>query len=452
VGAINGNLTEIEAADLTWQLNQLHGRGATVNVEREFLLQLDPERPLAGQPALLDLDQGRWLEWPAEVGDWNERRLGQWVDESGADLLIAGLQSAPRLGVIAMSLAPADASSWTNPPPRIGVLELIAQADTNWCGAPTNTVSDLGEDCRVMNLDCPLPATYAFRTAAGAAGLLQITAFTNNPPGVKIRYKLVQDGSAPALPTAYAETWSPTLLPGEKPNLTRIYQEAKALTEQGRYEAALQHYIWYHNHALEYEPSLVGVRLSFVLADWIALGRVYPKAQQALQEIREAKVHALIEGLGDVQLFMDVKSINQCLGDDEATYALFKSIERRDVAFARQCSWSAMDAMLSHGEFAACYGYLGDPQQRFDLIRRIWESGKARVEQISESGRERFAQSVDRKFIEDTRQLIEILMAVNRKAEAEKIRDQAVAALTVPEIAAAVSDAEAKLRAKQTGN
>jgi len=38
------------------------------------------------------------------------------------------------------------------------------------------------------------PATYAFQTREGGIGLLQITGFTDNPRGVKIRYKLVQNG------------------------------------------------------------------------------------------------------------------------------------------------------------------------------------------------------------------------------------------------------------------
>ena len=36
----------------------------------------------------------------------------------------------------------------------------------------------------------------AFSTRDGIDGLLQVTAFTNNPPSVNIRYKLVQNGSA----------------------------------------------------------------------------------------------------------------------------------------------------------------------------------------------------------------------------------------------------------------
>ncbi len=44
-----------------------------------------------------------------------------------------------------------------------------------------------------------LPATYAFKTREGGMGILQIVGFTEDPPGVKIRYKMVQgaDGSGP---------------------------------------------------------------------------------------------------------------------------------------------------------------------------------------------------------------------------------------------------------------
>jgi serine/threonine protein kinase len=50
----------------------------------------------------------------------------------------------------------------------------------------------------------PLPATFAFRSASGDLGLLQITGFTENPRGVKLRYKLVRDSkvNVPLAPAA----------------------------------------------------------------------------------------------------------------------------------------------------------------------------------------------------------------------------------------------------------
>ena len=38
------------------------------------------------------------------------------------------------------------------------------------------------------------PTTWLFKTREGGTGILQITGFTENPRGVKIRYKLVQSG------------------------------------------------------------------------------------------------------------------------------------------------------------------------------------------------------------------------------------------------------------------
>lgn len=47
----------------------------------------------------------------------------------------------------------------------------------------------------------PLPATWNFKTRSGRMGVLQITGFTESPPGVKLRYRLVQPPTAPALQT-----------------------------------------------------------------------------------------------------------------------------------------------------------------------------------------------------------------------------------------------------------
>jgi hypothetical protein len=49
------------------------------------------------------------------------------------------------------------------------------------------------------------PPAYVFKTPAGTTGLLQITGYTENPRGVKIRYKLVQNGKQNASTTSEAE-------------------------------------------------------------------------------------------------------------------------------------------------------------------------------------------------------------------------------------------------------
>jgi serine/threonine protein kinase len=51
-----------------------------------------------------------------------------------------------------------------------------------------------------------LPRTFVFETRTGIHGLLQITGFTDNPRGVKIRYKLVQNGKQNTSPASEAES------------------------------------------------------------------------------------------------------------------------------------------------------------------------------------------------------------------------------------------------------
>ncbi len=48
------------------------------------------------------------------------------------------------------------------------------------------------------------PATYLFRTREGGMGMLQIVGFSESPPGVKIRYKMVQQAAAERLNAAHS--------------------------------------------------------------------------------------------------------------------------------------------------------------------------------------------------------------------------------------------------------
>src|SRR5690349_21544262 len=83
---------------------------------------------------------------------------------------------------------------------------------------------------------------------------------------------------------AFAEGWTP---PAD-PDPQQILNEARDDARAKHYEEALEKYVWFHEHALEYRPSMSGVRLSFALSDWVKLGESYPPALVKLREIRDA--------------------------------------------------------------------------------------------------------------------------------------------------------------------
>jgi serine/threonine protein kinase/tetratricopeptide (TPR) repeat protein len=263
---------------------------------------------------------------------------------------------------------------------------------------------------------------------------------------------------------ASTETWSPAS--DEKPDFQTILNSAKSLMNKGSYEESLQRYLWYFDHSRN-DAGQRGVRLSFALSDWIELGRRYPKAKQALIEIRDADVQRFAAGNGYSDLFQEIAGINQYLNADDATLALFKSVEQGDTKLAQQCYVFAKDLLAQHGDYATCRKYLGDPQKAFGSISNGWRQIKQFEQQRvarNEEQQKRFHETAktnslyahlpvfpspppfaDNNFVSQARQLIEILVATDDKPDAEKIQSEALAILDDPQLKSAVSDAQEKI-------
>jgi serine/threonine protein kinase len=270
-----------------------------------------------------------------------------------------------------------------------------------------------------------------------------------------------------------AETWAPALAPGEKPDLQKILDEAKDLTGKGRYEESLQRHIWYRNHEPEFGDSYQKVvRITSALSEWVELGRRYPKAKAALLEIRDQETRALSQGKGYADMFTEVQAINRELQDNDATYALFKTIREQDPQLAAQSYFWVEPLLVSKGEYQWCYDHMGDPASRFASIRRDYEMEISNQKRMGET-RERtqrviaemnkkngmtnlptfsppdtlamIKKSAEDRFVGGVRQLIEILVGTGHMAEAGKIRDEAITVFNDARLQSAVSDAEKKV-------
>jgi hypothetical protein len=321
--------------------------------------------------------------------------------------------------------------------------------------------------------DTTPPTKGGWRTATvilGAALLILIGGFgTMLALGWRLQRQQEPAANQPAAAgssSASAEKWSPPLGPGEsaasrvkrlahdvsslslastnRPDPSKVLTEAQDLAAKGQYEEALQRHIWYHNHALEYSPSQLGVRLSFALSSWIDLGRKYPKARQALIEIRDRGHREVAEGRGDFALFQEVTSINGYTKTEDDTVALFKTVLAQDPKLAQQCYPLVEDLLLQKGDYELCLGLIADPRARFNAIFQE----RDRTAKLPSSNPQVAAMQqkhFDERFVRQTRALIEILVANGRKPEAEKIQAQALTVMDDPALASAVQDLEKKL-------
>lgn len=137
---------------------------------------------------------------------------------------------------------------------------------------------------------------------------------------------------------------------------------ARRATKEGRYEEALRELVWFHDHALEEQRSLYGVRLSYALHDWVELGRVYPPALQAMREVRERKAQAVLRGEGGFALFHDVVSIDETLGASGATRELYLALLDQQPAFATEHVSLVLGALAKAGDVALLRRVRPDPE------------------------------------------------------------------------------------------
>jgi hypothetical protein len=229
-------------------------------------------------------------------------------------------------------------------------------------------------------------------------------------------------------------------------NASERLHAARSLVREGRHEEALREYVWFFEHALEENPALAAVRLSYALGDWIELAAVYPKARHALEEIRDGKAQLLRLGAAGWKVFYDVVAINEYLGCEEETYALFKSLVASDPSFAERCSAIALRSILRERDYELAERFLPDP---FEEIRRHGEllNRTIRRRRMSKySPAPRIKSDIDY-YAGKVKQMVAVLEGRGRVADARKLRAFAtrlIQATTIREAVAAALEPGAR--------
>jgi len=219
-------------------------------------------------------------------------------------------------------------------------------------------------------------------------------------------------------------------------DMQKYLSDTQELVRHGAYKEALDRYIWFHNHALENEPAMSGVRLSFALEYWKQLGAVYPPAMDAMTQIRDGKASLLGNGKGEVQLCNDVDALNRTLGQESKTVELFRMLDRQESPLAERC-WPIMkDPVINAQAYDLAKKYLGDPVRAFKKVKAMYEMNAANY------GEKNFGESFrafyENRFIEDTLRIINVAIAIGNTEAAQDIRDKALAVLDDPRLRNAI--------------
>jgi hypothetical protein len=205
-------------------------------------------------------------------------------------------------------------------------------------------------------------------------------------------------------------------------------ERGRTAAREGRFEEALDEFIWFHDHALEFVPALRGVRLSFAIIYWLELGKEYPNALVALSEIRDRKAAALVAGDADADLFKDIESINGYLKQENLTYDLFASIDKKFPDLAKCCFSYAVPSIVKSGDFEMARRYIADPETTLD---RFLEDFNKRIEEMREGPhRDMRLDAFVRIFSQKVQVLVATLRGCCEIELADRIRQAAIVGIT----------------------
>lgn len=202
----------------------------------------------------------------------------------------------------------------------------------------------------------------------------------------------------------------------------------RTATHQGRHSEALEHFLWFHDHALEEDGSYSGVRLSFALGYWLELAAVHPPALDAFRDRRDTALAMLRAGQLSRGLFHDVEAMSEKLGEDDLVADLFMRLHATDRTFADACSNIALPLLVRTKRFALARQYMPDPISRVqslaqDLLRDVDE-----IDTRPRKKAPRF-HAFTHIFAEDLRDVLAIIRATESCEQASKIEREAIALL-----------------------
>jgi|CXWL01.1.fsa_nt_gi hypothetical protein len=193
--------------------------------------------------------------------------------------------------------------------------------------------------------------------------------------------------------------------------------DTRKMAQEGKYQEALDRYLWFHDNILEQDTGMAGVRLSFALSYWKELGEVYPPAMDALIDKRDAKTHKIKTTGTSKDLFADVAAINRTLKENSKTIQLFEIVSQKYPLLAKDACRYALNDLLDSRRYDLIQKNIGNI---IDHYKRIEATHRKSFKEIANE--KSLKSYMEKRFVENVIELIEYCLAVDDLHSASEIQ------------------------------
>lgn len=226
-----------------------------------------------------------------------------------------------------------------------------------------------------------------------------------------------------------------------------VLQEAKGHTKNGEYAEALDKLAWYHENSRG--TAHAGVRLSFAMNDWKALGEQFPPAKDKLMAIRDEQEKKLLTGKGGFfdgkngfMEFTEVAAIDRTYGQEKKSYELICKLAEQSPDRAKACFFAVRDLLVKNHDYALYLKLSPEPERQFLSWEYAWKSDALRPQN------DPVAPVLRGLHLKTVRQLIEVLVGAGQPEKAADIHKRALELTKEKSLESALEDAKQRVKSK----
>ena len=217
-------------------------------------------------------------------------------------------------------------------------------------------------------------------------------------------------------------------------DMSLYFSDIRELIQAGDYAEALDRHLWFHEHALDYDEAMTGVRLSFALGSWFELGEKYQPAKDALIGTRDRDLEVLKNGGGDERLFYDVLCLNETLGEKDNNIKLFEQIQKSRPDDVKDYWRFIKDTVLEAKRYDIAADFIGEPAADFKEALKFYDENQSLYDDPRLEG-EQFRAYNENSFVEQSLALIDMATALGKNESAKEMRAKAFAVVGDPRLA-----------------
>lgn len=223
---------------------------------------------------------------------------------------------------------------------------------------------------------------------------------------------------------------SHTAIGGGEENMRARNERAKSLLAEKRYDEATEEFLWLWNNMERIEPSMSGVRVSFMAGEMEQLVAAHPPARPRFAALRDQAAATADASPSAAAPRTDWAVLNKVLGDDDRTIAWFDEV-KDDPALAsvvERLSVFLEELLKVRGRWADLGRIVRDPLATLDLRHSIVRHTDMPMMR-RRLGDEAFAQmraTTAALFRRSAAELVTSLRAAGRNDDAAAVRDKAL--------------------------